>query len=74
MTLAEAEVGDLMFRCPTTGRMFNSGFQADRAALTLVPRTATMRLRCPHCEEAHAVSVAHGSLERRPRRPLGVIG
>jgi hypothetical protein len=74
MSLADAEIGDLMFRCPATGRMFNSGFQADRASLTMVPRTATIRLRCPHCDDAHALAVAHGSLEHRPRRALGVVG
>ncbi|HZP77252.1 MAG TPA: hypothetical protein VFB45_14000 [Pseudolabrys sp.] len=74
MALADAELGDLMFRCPNTGRMFNSGFQTDRADLTAVPRAATIRLRCPICDEPHAVSVSHGSVEQRPRRVINVVG
>lgn len=69
MSLADADLGDLMFSCPTTGRMFNSGFQADRQSLTAIPTAATMRLRCPHCDEAHAVHVSRGQLQQpQPRR------
>jgi hypothetical protein len=48
MKAAASDNGALMFRCPTSGQAFDSGFRIDQASLATIPSAATMRLRCGH--------------------------
>lgn len=73
MPITRAESGHLMFRCPKTGAEINSRLAADAAGLASVPSSATMRVRCPSCDESHEVKVAEGYIRAvvrpRPARP-----
>jgi hypothetical protein len=46
-------MGLLMLRCPTTGRGFDAGINADEATFKRLPdRISTAR--CPHCGQEHS--------------------
>jgi len=47
-----------MMRCPKTGREFNSGYRTNRGDLAAVPPDFTVRIRCPLCNETHAVRLS----------------
>ena len=47
------ETGPVIFRCPETGRDFDSGFRAKPADFDSVPTGATVRLRCRICGRVH---------------------
>jgi hypothetical protein len=46
-------MGHVMFRCPQTGREFDSGFQAKPSDMNYLPAGATIKLRCRMCKETH---------------------
>jgi hypothetical protein len=48
-----ANLGELIFSCPTAGRQFNSGFHATPEELKLIPAGKTLRLRCPICRKLY---------------------
>jgi hypothetical protein len=48
----------LMVRCPKTGREFNSGYRTNGGDLAGVPPAYTISIRCPLCNETHAVRLA----------------
>ncbi len=52
------DMGQLIFRCPKTKKEFDSGFQAKATDLTLLPKGATIRLRCMVCGEIHEFNFA----------------
>jgi hypothetical protein len=45
--------GSLMFRCPTTGEAFDSGFRFSAEELRLVPAGYSIKLRCKSCLQLH---------------------
>jgi hypothetical protein len=47
------DMSQLIFRCPKTKKEFDSGFQAKATDLMLLPKGATIRLRCIVCGEIH---------------------
>jgi hypothetical protein len=55
-------MSDVIFSCPTTGRRFNSGFQATPAELKLIPASKTLRIRCPLCDKIHECDFAAAGL------------
>ncbi|MGO9703055.1 MAG: hypothetical protein ACLPX7_27790 [Xanthobacteraceae bacterium] len=61
-----ANSGDLMFRCPKTGRDFKSGFVAHASELAAVTPSAQMRARCPECGEPHELRFADGWIRATP--------
>src|SRR5580704_6035687 len=54
-TVSEADT--LRFRCPNTGRTFDSGISIRRGA-----RLISVRIQCPICENLHEWRVADGTL------------
>ena len=60
-------MGDLMFRCPKTGQEFKSGFQATQSELKLVPRNATISLRCSICGATHEFEFVHARIDEKPQ-------
>ncbi len=48
----------LMMRCPKTGREFNSGYQTNSGELSAVPPSYTIRIRCPLCNDTHAIKLS----------------
>jgi hypothetical protein len=46
-------VGKVIFRCQTTGKEFDSGFQADLSDKGSLPADSKMQLRCKICGELH---------------------
>lgn len=63
-------MGQLVFRCPTTGNDFDSGFQAGSTEVRLLPAGAKFRVRCELCGDLHEVRFADGRVkdQARPRR------
>lgn len=57
----------LFFRCPETGRTFNSGFTATEEELKRVPLTAVLTLKCETCGAKHLFQVASGEIEHDQR-------
>jgi hypothetical protein len=45
-------MGVLMLQCPTTGRVFATGVNTDKATFDQIPDTISTA-RCPHCGQAH---------------------
>ncbi len=64
--MTSASNGDLMFRCPKTGRGFKSGFSAGQGDLAAISSLAHMRTRCPECGEPHEFKFADGWIQARP--------
>lgn len=56
-------MGQLLFRCPQTGKDFDSGFQAGTSEMKLLPSGATFRLRCKVCGELHELKLAEAKVE-----------
>jgi len=56
-------MGQLLFRCPKTGKDFDSGFEAGSSELTLLPESATLRLRCKVCGEQHELKFIDAKLK-----------
>ena len=46
--IREADMGALMLKCPTTGRVFSTGILADEETFKQLPDTVT-KATCPHC-------------------------
>jgi len=46
------ETGQLMLRCPRTGRDYSIGVEMDPASFSSLPATQ-MTAHCPHCGERH---------------------
>jgi len=42
-------MGEVFFRCPKTGKEFESGFQASPSELRFLPPNAGINLRCKVC-------------------------
>jgi hypothetical protein len=56
------DMGQLIFQCPKTKKEFDSGFQAKATDLMLLPRGATIRLRCMVCGEIHEYNFANARI------------
>ena len=56
-------MGQLLFRCPNTGKDFDSGFQAGSAEIKLLPAGAKFRVRCNICGELHELKFADAKLK-----------
>ncbi|MBI4276202.1 MAG: hypothetical protein HY659_16030 [Rhizobiales bacterium] len=52
--------GNLMFRCPVTGREINSGFNTDQDGLRGIPPMQSMHVRCPACWKLHDLKFSAG--------------
>ena len=52
----------LTFVCPQSGNTIDAGIETDVFSLASA-RTASIRVRCPHCQEEHAFLVEDGQLE-----------
>jgi hypothetical protein len=48
-------MGQLLFRCPKTGKDFDSGFQAGSSEVKQLPAGARFRVRCEVCGDLHEV-------------------
>ncbi len=59
-------MGQLMFRCPTTGQEFNSGFQISTKDISQVPSSFPIRLRCLCCPEMHEFKFIDGRISEKP--------
>jgi hypothetical protein len=68
-----ANSGDLMFRCPKTGRGFKSGFIAEASELATVAPSSQMRTRCPECGEPHQLRFADGWIHAAPRQSRALL-
>ncbi len=51
-------MGQLFFRCPKTGKDFDSGFQAGSSEVSQLPAGAKFRVRCEVCGDLHEVKFA----------------
>ncbi len=49
----------LMFQCPTTGRLIETGIEIDYARLRRV-QPVTVHLFCPRCERSHEWKLSDG--------------
>jgi hypothetical protein len=58
----EANLGQLMLRCPMTDRNFSTGIDTDGKKLKRIPY-AGIAVRCPYCGLEHTSGA--------PRRPFG---
>jgi len=56
-------MGQLLFRCPKTGKEFDSGFQAGSLEVKLLPAGAKFRVRCELCGDLHDVKFADGKVK-----------
>lgn len=56
-------MGQLLFRCPKTGKDFDSGFQAGSSELRQLPAGAKFRVRCEVCGDLHEVKLADASVK-----------
>jgi len=63
-------MGQLLFRCPKTGKDFDSGFQAGSSEMKLLPAGAKFRVRCKLCGELHEFKFADARVKDKadPRR------
>lgn len=61
-----ADMSEVIFSCPTTGRGFNSGFHATSDELRLIPAGKKLRLRCPICGNHHECEFAAAGLCTSP--------
>ena len=55
-------MGQLFFRCPTTGHEFDSGFQIDADDLSQVPPSFPINLRCKVCQKLHEFKFVAGRI------------
>jgi hypothetical protein len=60
---AHAKMGQLIFRCPNTGKEFATGFEASSADLIGFPPSATIRLRCRICAQTHEFKFSDARIE-----------
>ena len=66
----EADMNALLFQCPMTERPVKTGIEIDMVVLRSV-QPVTVRLRCPHCRNAHEWKLTEGLLgERRASMAL----
>jgi len=67
---AEDDMGQLLFRCPKTGRDFDSGFQAGSSEMNLVPAGAKFKVRCEICGNLHEFRFSDAKVREKanPRR------
>jgi hypothetical protein len=56
-------MGQLLFRCPTTGKDFDSGFQAGSSEMKLLPAGAKFQVRCTVCGDLHEFKFADAKLK-----------
>lgn len=63
-------MGQLLFRCPKTGELFDSGFQAGSSEMRLLPAGSKFRVRCKICGQTHEFKFADGKVkdEAAPRQ------
>ena len=57
-----------MMRCPKTGREFNSGYRTNGGDLSAVPTSYTISVRCPLCNDTHAVRLSEARETRETSR------
>ena len=61
-------MGTLIFSCPRTWRVIESGIETDDATLARL-RPYSIRVECPYCKTAHELLIKDGHLfKMRPRR------
>jgi hypothetical protein len=56
-------MGQLIFKCPNTGKEFASGYEANSANMKGWPTSVTIRLRCRICGETHELKFTDASVE-----------
>jgi hypothetical protein len=56
----------ILFRCPKTNQEFDSGFVAAPADMNLLPKEATIALRCRLCGDRHEFKLAEARIVRQP--------
>jgi hypothetical protein len=68
----EASMGDLICRCPETGRPVDLSFETDSASLARI-WLQPVRYRCPHCGKEHEAEVGQayiaGASRSEPHDP-----
>jgi len=61
-------MGSLIFACPKTWRVVQSGIETDDATLARL-RSHSLSVDCPHCHATHELEIKDGHLfKMRPRR------
>jgi hypothetical protein len=55
--------GDLMFRCPESGKEIHSGFTTDPCSLRGIPPLRSMLVRCPACWKLHDFKFSAGWIQ-----------
>jgi hypothetical protein len=52
----EPQFGGLSFHCPVSARTVHTGIYTDEQSVARL-RTISLRVRCPHCGDEHAITV-----------------
>jgi hypothetical protein len=61
-------MGSLIFSCPNTWRVIETGIETDDATLATL-RARSLTIDCPHCHAAHDLQIKDGHLfKMRPRQ------
>lgn len=60
----------ILFRCPKTNEEFDSGFVAAPADMNLLPKEATIGLRCPLCGERHEFKLTDARIVEKMKPAL----
>jgi len=55
-------MGQLLFRCPNSGRTIDSGVHTDAASLSKV-RFLSVKLYCPVCNTTHLMRAGDGEVD-----------
>jgi LSD1 subclass zinc finger protein len=63
-------MGQLLFRCPKTGKDFDSGFQAGSSEVNQLPAGAKFRVRCAVCGDLHEVRFTDAKVNDKTAPPL----
>jgi hypothetical protein len=53
----------LVFACPKTGRLIESGIEIDQDTLSKV-QSISIRVRCTHCGDEHEQPIKNGRLAK----------
>lgn len=53
----------MLFKCPSTGEDFDSGFRAGLSEMKLLPVGAKFKIRCEVCGELHEFKFADATVK-----------
>lgn len=64
--MSPAAHGSVIFRCPNTGKDFDSGLVASESERAAIAAFAIVVPGCPECGRSHELKFAEGRIEVRP--------